>query len=157
MTSQSAHRRVSPVARVWLAGLILAACSTAPRPYSPVLAPDGLQPTSPEFIAALETCLAELPEGTAALHESRIASAGVGTAAGYATGVVLVVSTLDAGLATTVAVADTAVIAMPMAGLLAAGYYSHRVRARRERAIQSQLSACLARNGYAVESWQRVA
>ncbi len=159
----------------------LCACSTTPREFYPVLAPlagegfmadageraalpaGGPEQTAADrdharqlaLAAAMETCAAELPDGAVHLSQSRAASAGVGLGAGYATGAVVVATTLDGSLAATAAVADATLVAMPLVGILAATTYSRHVRARRERQIQAQLGACLAREGFVVERWER--
>lgn len=159
----------------------LCACSTTPREYYPVLVPAAAEAATTDASAAsalpsdgphnaatdvpdarqialasaLEACVAALPEGAVHLSQSRVASAGVGVGAGYATGAVVVATTLDGSLAATAAVADATLVAMPLVGILAATTYSRHMRARRERQVQAQLGACLAREGFVVERWER--
>lgn len=137
--------------------LTLAACSTAPRSFYPVIGdpPAATLTSSPALDAAMQTCLEEFPDGTIELHETRLASASVGTAAGYATGAVVFMSVADASLAATVIAAEASMVAMPAVGLLAATLYSRNVRARREREIQAELATCLLRHGFVVERWER--
>lgn len=134
--------------------LSVAACSTTPRHYTPVLAETPSADSG--FTGAVERCTALVDAGVRAnFGNQALGTAAVGTAAAYGTGAVAMASA-GSTLLGSAAAASTAIIAMPVIGILVGVGYSRHVRARREGEIQDAMSTCLAESGYRVEGWERV-
>ena len=132
--------------------LLMSACSTVPRAYSPVIPGHNL--SDPEFVAVLERCVTMVNDGvTSGFNENWVASSAVGVATGYGTGALVVASVGGAGLAETAIAASAAIVLMPVVGVAGAVIYSRQVRARREREVQDATGQCLREHGYAVQGW----
>tara|TARA_R110002072_G_scaffold28732_3_gene91977 strand:- start:1567 stop:2010 length:444 start_codon:yes stop_codon:yes gene_type:complete len=139
---------------VVLLTLAMAACSTMPREFTPVLA----EPLSldPGFAGVMEQCTALVDAGVRAdFGNQSLGTVAVGTTAAYGTGAVAMASA-GSTLLGSAAAASVAVVAMPVIGILAGVGYSRHVRARREGEIQTAMTTCLAESGYRVERWERV-
>lgn len=141
---------------VMSAALSVAACSTVPRSYTPILADPGS--ADAEFAAVVEQCSTLVDAGIrTGFRDSGIASAATGVAAGYGAGAVIF-TTAAAGesLAGLAAASSVAIWAMPVVGILVAHGYSRRARARRESELQSAMTVCLSEYDYDVVDWHRV-
>jgi len=134
--------------------LAVAGCSTTPREFTPVLA-DPAQSGS-GYVSAVEGCTVLVDAGIRSNFGNQgLGTAAVGTAAAYGTGAV-VFAGAGSTLAGALGAASVAVVAMPVVGILAGMGYSRRVRAGREREIQTAMTTCLTESGYQVERWDRV-
>jgi len=134
--------------------LAVAGCSTVPREFTPVLA-QSLS-LDPHFASAMVQCTALVDAGVRAnFGNQALGAVAVGTTAAYGTGAVAMASA-GSTLLGSAAAASVAVVAMPVAGILVGVGYSRRVRAGREREIQTAMTTCLAESGYQVQRWDRV-
>ena len=132
--------------------LILQACSSRPREFTPSLAAPAA--SQAEFEAAYSECDTLLVEGKLD-SEGRTASGAVGAAAGATTVAV------GAGTATAVggyagmAAAGATIILLPVAIIGGAWGMSRAKRARKEAAIKTAMEGCLRERGYEVAGWSK--
>jgi hypothetical protein len=139
---------------VVLLTLALTACSTVPRNFTPILA-EPFPPDS-DFDGAVGQCTALVDAGVRAnFGDQTLGTVAVGTTVAYGTGA-MAMAGAGSTLLGSAAAASVAIVAMPVVGILAGVGYSRRVRAGREREIQTAMSDCLAESGYRVERWERV-
>jgi hypothetical protein len=135
-----------------LSCLVLQACSSRPREFTPELT---IAPASPtEFNAAYATCQQLLVAGKLdASGRSSSAAAGAGAAAGTAAlgGTAAVAAGGYAGLA----VASATIVLLPFALIGGAWGMSRMKRAKKEKAIKMALEGCLKERGYEVAGWIR--
>lgn len=134
------------------AALLLQACSSRPRAFTPSLAaPPASQA---EFDAAYASCTELLVAGK--LDSSgRLASAGGGAAAAGATAAAGAAAASSAGFYGGLAVASATVIALPFVALAGAWGMSKMKRTKKEKAIKAAMEGCLAERGYRVQSWSK--
>jgi trehalose/maltose hydrolase-like predicted phosphorylase len=144
----------SKIACALMVGLMLQACSSRPRQFTPTLA---ARPTNlSEFDAAYATCQQLLVAGK--LDSSgRSGSAAAGAAA--AAGTVAVGGTTAAAVGgyAGLAAASATIVLLPFAILGGAWGMSKLKRAKKERAIKTSLEGCLQERGYAVAGWSKTA
>ncbi len=138
---------------VLAASLILSGCSSKPRAYSPILAaaPSDQQ----AFDQATVDCGALLVAGKLD-QNGRLASAGVGVAAGAATMAAGAGAATAAGLAGGMAIASATVVLIPFAMIGGAVGMAKIKRANKERAIQTAMTGCLRDRGLTVVDWERI-
>jgi len=125
------------VACALTSAVLLQACSSRPRQFSPTLAVDASQS---EFDAAYATCNQLLVAGK--LDSSgRNGSAGAGAATGAATA----------------AVGSATIVLLPFAILGGAWGTSRMKRTAKEKAIKTAMEGCLGEGGYQVAGWSKAA
>ena len=132
--------------------LVLEACSSRPREFTPNL---GIAPLDQaKFDAAVADCKQLYVAGK--LDTSgRLASGASGAAAGGAVAAGGVAAATSAGLYGAAAVMSATVVLMPFAVVGGAIGMAKIKRKRKERAIQTAMAGCLRDRGYEVASWQR--
>lgn len=137
-----------------LAGsLIVSGCSSTPRSYSPMLAVPPADQRA--FDKATADCSALLVAGKLD-RDGRLASAGVGVAAGAATMAAGAGAATAAGLAGGMAIASATVVLIPFAIIGGAVGMSKIKRGNREQAIKTAMTGCLKERGYEVSAWDRM-
>jgi hypothetical protein len=140
----------------WIAAaascLLLEACSSRPREFTPTL---GAAPTDQaQFEAAYADCKELYVKGK--LDSSgRLASGGAGVAAGGAVGAVGSAAAVGAGLYGGMAVMSATLVLMPVAIVGGAIGMAKIKRNKKEKAIQRVMDGCLHEHGYAVASWKK--
>jgi hypothetical protein len=140
----------------WLAvasvGLLLEACSSRPREFTPTL---GAVPADQaKFDAAYAECKDLYVTGKLD-SRGRLASGGAGAAAGGAVGVAGAAAATSAGLYGGMAVASATLVLMPVAIVGGAIGMARIKRKKKEKAIQQVMEGCLLDRGYEVASWQK--
>lgn len=132
--------------------LLLEACSSTPREFTPQLASAPIAQT--EFDAAFAKCRELFASGKLnASGRSASAAAGAGTGAG--TAAVGGAAAAAAGGWGGVALASATIVLLPFAVVGGAWGMSRMKRARKERAIKTALQGCLRERGYEVAGWSR--
>lgn len=133
--------------------LSLSACSSRPRDFTPQL---GAVPTDQaKFDAAYADCKQLFVTGK--LDSSgRLASGGVGAAAGGAVGAAGAAAAASAGLYGGMAVASATLVLMPVAVIGGAIGMAKIKRHKKELAVQRVMNGCLRERGYVVEHWEKV-
>jgi hypothetical protein len=133
-------------------GLVLDACSSRPREFTPTL---GIAPADQaKFDAGLAECkqlyvAGKLDSG------GRLASGGAGAAAGGAVGIAGTAAATSAGLYGGMAVMSATLVLMPVAIVGGAIGMAKIKRHKKEQAIQRVMAGCLRERGYEVAAWQR--
>lgn len=134
--------------------LVLQACSSRPREFTPTL---GVAPTDQtRFDAAYAECNQLFVTGKLD-GNGRLASGGVGAAAGGAVGVAGSAAAVGAGLYGGMAVMSATIVLMPVAVIGGAIGMAKIKRHNKEVAIQRVMTGCLREHGYEVASWQKTA
>ena len=137
--------------------LLLAGCSSRPREFTPMLAapPAGQMAfDQAAFDSAYANCSQLLVAGKLD-SEGRLASAGAGAAA---TGVTAVAGGATAAAVAGyggLAVASATIVLLPFALVGGAVGMAKAKRAKKEKAIKTAMTGCLAERGYRVTSWER--
>ena len=131
----------------------LAGCSSRPRNFSPVLAAPAADGAA--FDAAVAECGTLLAQGKLS-SEGRLASGVAGVAASGATLAAGSAAASSAGLFGGMAVAGATIILLPFAAVGGAIGMAKAKRKKKERAIQTAMSGCLAERGHEVTGWQQV-
>ena len=132
--------------------MILQACSSRPREFTPSLAAPAASQV--EFDTAYSECNTLLVEGKLD-SEGRTASGAAGAAAGATTVAV------GAGAATAVggyaglAAASATIVLLPVAIIGGAWGMSRAKRAKKEAAIKTAMAGCLRERGYEVAGWAK--
>jgi hypothetical protein len=143
------HNRLAALAAL---GLMLQACSSRPREFTPTL---GIAPTDEaKFDAAYADCRQLYVAGKLDTN-GRLASGGAGAAAGGAVGLVGSAGVASAGLWGGMAVASATLVLMPVAIVGGAIGMAKIKRHKKEAAIQRVLAGCLHDRGYDVASWAK--
>jgi hypothetical protein len=133
-------------------GLLLDACSSRPREFTPTL---GVAPADQaKFEAAYSDCRQLFVTGKLD-RNGRLASGGAGIAAGGAVGVAGSAAVASAGIWGGMAVASATLVLMPVAVIGGAIGMAKVKRRHKEKAIQQVMAGCLRDRGYEVASWQR--
>ena len=133
-------------------GLLLDACSSRPREFTPTL---GVAPADQaKFEAAYSDCRQLFVTGKLD-RNGRLASGGAGIAAGGAVGVAGSAAVASAGIWGGMAVASATLVLMPVAVIGGAIGMAKVKRRHKEKAIQQIMAGCLRDRGYEVASWQR--
>jgi len=132
--------------------LVLEACSSRPREFTPTL---GIPPANQtQFDAAYAECKQLLVTGKLD-GSGRLASGGAGVAVGGAVGVAGGAAAASAGLYGAAAVASATLVLMPVAIIGGAVGMAKIKRHKKEVAIQRTMAGCLRDRGYQVASWQK--
>lgn len=135
----------------------LSACSSRPREFRPMLAaPPAGQAAFDQaaFDRAYADCSQLLVAGK--LDASgRLASAGAGAAAGGAAAAVGGATAAAVAGYGGLAVASATIVLLPFAVIGGAVGMAKAKRARKERAIKTAMTGCLAERGYVVTDWVR--
>lgn len=135
-----------------MAGLVLEACSSRPREFTPNL---GLVPADQaRFDAAYADCKRLLVTGKLDTN-GRLASGGAAAAAGGAVGLGGGALATGAGLYGGMAVMSATLVLMPFAVIGGAVGMAKIKRHRKEMAIQRAMGGCLRERGYEVASWHK--
>jgi hypothetical protein len=133
--------------------LLLDACSSRPREFTPTL---GVVPTDQaKFDAAYADCRRLTVTGKLDKN-GRLASGGVGAAAGGAVGVAGAAAATSAGLYGGMAVMSATLVLMPVAIIGGAFGMAKIKRHKKEAAIKRVMAGCLHDRGYEVASWAKV-
>lgn len=142
-----------PVAAAATISLILAACSSRPREFTPTL---GVAATDQvKFEAAYADCKQLYVSGKLD-SKGRLASGGAGVAAGGAVGMAGGAAAASAGLYGGMAVMSATLVLMPVAIIGGAVGMAKIKRHKKEQAIQRMMGGCLREHGYEVASWQKI-
>ena len=151
------HGKILPGALT--AALLLQACSSRPREFTPTLAGGAGQSgfgaaNQSAFDAAYATCNQLFVAGK--LDSSgRSGSAGAGAAVGAATAAVgSTAAAATAGYAG-LAVASATIVLLPFAVLGGAFGMSRMKRTAKEKAIKTAMEGCLSERGYKVAGWSK--
>ena len=140
------------VAGLVAACLLMEACSSKPREFTPQLANPASDQT--EFDTAFATCKQLLVEGKLD-RSGRAGSAAVAAGAGAGTAAVGAATATAVGGWSGVALASATIVLLPFAVLGGAWGMSRAKRADKERAIKTALQGCLHERGYEVVSWNK--
>jgi hypothetical protein len=140
---------------VTASAVLVTGCASTPRSFAPVLA------AAPADTGAYEQVLAscqEIAAQSGGRRSGRLASAGAGIVGGA--GAAAVGTAATAGTYSSYGAAAAAggalIVAVPIIGLAAAWGLSRINRGNKERRINQAAQDCLATEGYAVTSWERV-
>jgi len=132
--------------------LVLDACSSKPREFTPSLSEAPVDQA--RFDSAYAECKQLLVTGK--LDSSgRLASGGAGVAAGGAVGIAGSAAAAGAGLYGGMAVASATLVLMPVAIVGGAIGMAKIKRHKKEVAVQRVMNGCLHERGYEVASWHR--
>ena len=134
------------------AALLLQACSSRPRDFTPTLA------ATPTDESKFDQTIAECRELLVAGKldgSGRLASGGMGAASGAAVGAAGTAAATSAGLYGGMAVLGATLVAMPFAIVGGAWGMSKIKRHKKEKAIRLAMTGCLHERGYDVADWQR--
>lgn len=142
--------------------LLLAGCSSRPREFTPTLAaPQSSQTTSGQvafdqaaFDRDYATCRELLVAGKLD-SEGRLASAGAGAAATGAAAVAGGALASSMIPAVGAALASATVVLLPFVAIGGAVGMAKAKRAKKEKAIRTAMTGCLAERGYVVTNWVR--
>jgi hypothetical protein len=133
-------------------GLVLEACSSRPREFTPTLG-TALTDQS-KFDAAYADCKELMVTGKLD-GNGRLASGGAGVAAGSAVGIAGGAAAASAGLYGGMAVVSATLVLMPVAVIGGAVGMAKIKRHKKEKAIQRTMAGCLHERGFEVASWQK--
>ena len=132
--------------------LLLEACSSRPREFTPTL---GIAaPDQARFDAAYAECKQLFVAGKIDSN-GRLGSGAAGVAAGGAVGVAGGAAAASAGLYGAAAVASATLVLMPVAVIGGAVGMAKIKRHKKEKAIQQAMSGCLRDRGYEVAGWEK--
>jgi hypothetical protein len=140
---------------VTASAVLVTGCASRPRSFAPVLA------AAPVDAGAYEQVLANCQEIAAqngGRRSGRLASAGAGIAGGAGAAAVGTAATAGtySSYGAAAAAGGAVIVAVPIIGLAAAWGLSRINRGNKERRINQAAQDCLATQGYAVTSWERV-
>ena len=141
------------------AALIVQGCSSRPRTFAPTIgaAPSGQASfDQAAFDQAYATCTQLLVTGK--LDQSgKLASAGVGAAASGAAMAAGPASAAAVAGYSGLAVLGATIVLLPFVAIGGAVGMAKMKRAKKEKAIKTAMTGCLAERGYTVTSWEKVA
>ena len=140
------------ISAVLAAGLLLQACSSRPREFTPTLAAPAASPDA--FDAAYAECNHLLVEGKLD-SEGRTASGAAGAAAGATTAAVGGAAATAVGGYAGLAAASATIILLPVAIIGGAWGMSRAKRSKKEAAIKIAMEGCLRERGYQVAGWSK--
>ena len=129
----------------------LGACSSRPREFAPTLAaaPADLA----KYASDYETCRIMVAEGQRSGFGARVASGGVGVAAGVGLGAALAGGTGGTALGAMAAASATLIMA-PVIGVVGAWGIAKRNKNKKEKEIKAATALCLSELGYTVDEWK---
>ena len=151
--SRTAMHSKTTIAFALIASLSLEGCSSRPREFTPDLATAAGEAGLNEAYA---TCKQLLVEGKLDAN-GRSGSAAAGVAAGATTAAVGGMSAAAVGGYAGVAAASATIVLLPFAIVGGAWGMARAKRAKKERAIKSELAGCLEEKGYQVAGWSKAA
>jgi hypothetical protein len=131
----------------------LAGCSSRPREFAPVLAAPAADQSA--FSGSVSECGTLLAEGKLT-SDGRLASGAAGAAVSGATLALGSAAASSAGMFGGMAVAGATIILLPFAAIGGAWGMAKAKRNKKEAAIQTAMSGCLAERGHQVTGWQQV-
>jgi len=134
------------------AALLLQACSSRPREFSPTLAAPAADRTA--FDAAYAECDRLLIAGKLDAN-GRSSSLKGAAAAGGATAAVGAGTAAAIGGYGGLAAASATVVLLPFALVGGAWGMAKMKRAKKEKAIAAAMTGCLADRGFSVQSWEK--
>jgi hypothetical protein len=132
--------------------LLLQACSSRPREFTPTLTVPATSQS--EFDAAYAECNQLLVEGKLD-SAGRTASGAAGAAAGATTAAVGGAAATAVGGYAGLAAASATIILLPVAIIGGAWGMSRAKRAKKEAAIKTAMGGCLSERGYQVAGWSK--
>jgi len=132
--------------------LVLGACSSRPREFTPTL---GIAPADEAKLDAAYAECRQLYVAGKLDTNGRLASGGAGAAAGGAVGLVGSAGVASAGLWGGMAVASATIVLMPVAIVGGAIGMARIKRHKKEAAIQRVMTGCLHDRGYDVARWAK--
>lgn len=145
--------KLTLIAAVAGAALLVGGCSTRPREFVPMLA---AAPTdTSDYQTDLGTCNQLVAQGYKGGFLEAAAAGGGGVAAGYAAGLGSVaagVTPVGLGMSATAGAALLTI--MPVVGIGAAVGITRTIRGGKEKKIKTAMADCLAEHGHAVEGWE---
>ena len=129
----------------------LTACSSKPRYFEPRLAaaPDNQE----RFEAAQENCRTMVAEGQRSGFGARLASGGLGVAAGVGVTAATMGGTYGT-MAAAATAASAALVMMPVIGVAAAWGVAKANKAKKEKDVKEATALCLSELGYTVSEWK---
>ena len=139
------------------AALLVEGCSSRPRQFAPMLAapPTGQAAfDQAAFDSAYAICGRLLADGKLA-RDGRLASAGAGAAAGGTAAVVGGATAAAVAGYGGLAVASATIVLLPFAIVGGAIGMAKMKRAKKEKAIKTAMTGCLAERGYVVTGWDK--
>jgi uncharacterized protein YcfJ len=134
-----------------VAALSLSACSSRPREFAPTL--NAVPADSAKYEADYQACRTMVAEGQRSGFGARVASGGVGVAAGVGLGAALAGGTGGTALGAMAAASATLVMA-PFIGVASAWGLAKRSKNKKEREVKEATSLCLSELGYTVAGWK---
>ena len=137
---------------VVIAASLLAGCSSRPREFRPTLA--AAPADQAKYDVDYEQCRTLVASGQRSNFGARVASGGVGAAAGVGVAAATMGGTYGT-MGAAAAAASAAVVMMPVVGIAAAWGMAKRSKLRKEREIKSATALCLAEQGHQVAGWER--
>ena len=146
-----------PITAARACALLLGGCSSRPREFTPmVAAPPAGQAAFDQaaFDSAYANCSQLLVAGKLD-SEGRLASAGAGAAAMGTTAVVGTGTAVAVAGYSGLAVLSATVVLLPFALVGGAVGMAKAKRAKKEKAIKTAMTGCLAERGYQVTNWER--
>ena len=132
--------------------LLLEACSSRPREFTPTLAAPAT--SQADFDTAYSECRQLLVDGKLD-SAGRTASGAAGVAAGATTAAVGGAAATAVGGYAGLAAASATIVLLPVAIIGGAWGMSKMKRARKENAIKTALRGCLHERGYEVAGWSK--
>ena len=133
------------------AAVSLSACSSRPREFAPTLA--AAPADNAKFSADYESCRTMVAQGQRSDFGARVASGGVGVAAGVGLGAA-VAGGGGGTMVGAMAAASTMLVAAPIIGVAGAWGVAKRNKNKKEREIKAATALCLSELGYTVDTWQ---
>jgi len=134
------------------AGLLVQGCSSRPREFTPTLTSASADKAA--FDKAYAECNSLLVQGKLDSN-GRLASAGMGVAAGATVAALGGAAAASAGFYAGAAVASATVVAIPFVIIGGAFTRAKMKRAKKEKAIKTVMTGCLHEHGYDIAGWER--
>jgi hypothetical protein len=133
--------------------LALSACSSRPREF--IATPAATQSTgNAKFAADHESCRILVAQGVRSGFGARLASGGVGVAAGVGVTAAAVGGAASSSALGAAAAASAATVMLPVFGIAAAWGVAKAQKAKKERDVKTAMQACLSEQGHEVGGWK---
>lgn len=139
--------------KIFAASLSLVAlvgCSSRPRDFTPTL--QAAPADASQYAADYESCRTMVAEGQRSGFGARLASGGVGVAAGVGVTAATVGGT-GGTMVGAAAAASAAAVMLPVIGVAAAWGVAKARKAKKEREVKAATALCLSEAGYTVSDW----
>jgi len=137
---------------VAVVALSLTACSSKPRYFEPQLAAAPEDPA--KYQEVHDSCRKMVAEGQTSGFGARVASGGVGVAAGVGVTAAAFGGTTYGSMAAAATAASAALVMMPVIGVAAAWGVAKANKAKKEKATKAAMTTCLSELGYTVSDWK---